>query len=219
MIRTPTSRLQLRFERERRGVAKQEASVSETAGRLELTIVVAAARNGVIGRDGDMPWRMPSSLKRFRALTMGRPMIMGRKTFEAIGRVLDGRDTVVVSRNAKFHVDGVYHAPDFPAAVGLAASLARARGVAEIVVAGGGEIYRAALPFAARVCLDVIDVVLEGDTTFPGLDLALWREVGREPLPPAEGDMYPATAVVYERIGRPAHIEAPWQPQLLARRP
>ena len=114
-----------------------------------ITLVVAAARNGVIGRAGDMPWRMPSSLRRFRALTLGRPMIMGRKTFEAIGRPLDGRDTIVVTRNAAFAASGVHLAASLPEALRIAAKLAVARTTNEIIIAGGGEIYRAALPLAA----------------------------------------------------------------------
>lgn len=166
-----------------------------------ITLVVAAARNGVIGRGGDMPWRMPSSLKRFRALTMGRPMIMGRKTFEAIGRPLDGRDTIVVTRNADFNVNGTHRAAGLGDALMLAARLAAGRSVTEIIIAGGGEIYAAALPYATRVNLDLIDATPEGDTVFPPLDPAEWRETTRLPIPPSAKDEFAATAILYERIG------------------
>jgi dihydrofolate reductase len=168
--------------------------------------VVAAARNGVIGSGGSMPWRMPSSLRRFRQLTLGRPMIMGRKTYEAIGRPLDGRDTIVVTRNPGFRVAGVHVAGSLAEAFALALPLARARAVTEIIIAGGGEIYRAALPFACRVHLDLIDAAPAGDTTFPPLDPAAWREASRAPIAPSKGDEHAATAVLYERIGEPRPI-------------
>ena len=166
-----------------------------------VTLVVAAARNGVIGRGGDMPWRMPSSLKRFRALTMGRPMIMGRKTCEAIGRPLDGRDTIVVTRNPDFNVNGTHRTASLGEALRLAAQLAAQRGTTEIIIAGGGEIYAAALPYATRVHLDLIDAAPAGDTVFPGLAPAEWLEVARTPIPPSPRDEFAATAVSYERIG------------------
>ena len=173
-----------------------------------VTLVVAAARNGVIGRGGDMPWRMPSSLRRFRALTLGRPMIMGRKTYEAIGRPLDGRDTIVVTRNATWRVDGVHSAGSLDGAFALATHFCAVRGSDEIIIAGGGEIYAAALPYATRVELDLIDAEPEGDTAFPQLDPVEWREVERSPIPARSGDEYSATAVRYERIGLPKPLGA-----------
>lgn len=179
----------------------------QTANHV-VTLVVAAARNGVIGRSGDMPWRMPSSLKRFRALTMGRPMIMGRKTFEAIGRPLDGRDSIVVTRNPDFAVAGVFRAASLAEAFAIAARLAAARATAEIIIAGGGEIYAAALPYATRVHLDLIDAVLDGDTVFPDLDPAQWRQAARSPMQPSAKDEFAATAILYERIGVPQPLPA-----------
>lgn len=170
---------------------------------FNVTLVVAAARNGIIGRAGDMPWRMPSSLKRFRTLTMGKPMIMGRKTFEAIGRPLDGRDTIVVTRAGFAAVAGVLVVASLEAAFGAAATRAAARGVDEIIIAGGGEIYAAALPYATIVHLDRIETEVDGDTVFPALDPAEWREVARQPLDPSPRDQYPAEAVIYHRIGPP----------------
>lgn len=168
-----------------------------------VTLVVAAARNRVIGRGGDMPWRMPSSLKRFRTLTMGRPMIMGRKTYEAIGRPLDGRDTIVVTRNAAFHVEGVHRASNLADGFAMAMQLGAVRGTDEIIIAGGGEIYAAALPYASLIHLDLIDAEPEGDTLFPTLDPAEWREASRSPIQPSANDQFPAAAVAYERIGAP----------------
>jgi dihydrofolate reductase len=168
-----------------------------------ITLVVAVARNGVIGSAGDMPWRMPSSLRRFRELTMGRPMIMGRKTFEAIGRPLDGRDTIVVTRRRVEPVTGVHYAHDLSEAFGIASRLARARGVDEIIIAGGGEVYRAALPYAHRVHVDLIDAEPAGDTTFPDLPADDWRETSRTPIPHHLRDQYAAMAITYERLHRP----------------
>ena len=171
------------------------------AANLPVTIVVAAPRNGVIGRGGDMPWRMPSSLRQFRALTLGRPMIMGRKTYQAIGRPLDGRDTIVVTRNADFSENGVHVVRDVGAALQCAATLAIARDTDEIIVAGGGEIYAATLGYATCVHLDRIEADLEGDTRFPALEPAVWQEVRREPLPPHPRDEHAATALLFRRIG------------------
>lgn len=170
---------------------------------ISVTIVVAATRNGVIGREGDMPWRMPSSLRRFRSLTMGRPMIMGRKTFQAIGKALDGRDTIVVTRDGAFGAPGVHVAGGLSEAFALARRFAEARGVAEIIVAGGGEIYAAALPYATDVQLDRIDTELSGDAFFPSLDPGEWREVSREPISPHPRDDYAATALHFRRISAP----------------
>lgn len=168
---------------------------------VEIALVVAATRNGIIGRDGDMPWRMPSSLKRFRALTMGRPMIMGRKTYEAIGRPLDGRDSIVITRSTTFRAPGAHVAPSLEAALVLAVRLARGRRTSEIIIAGGGEIYRAALPYATLVHLDRIETEVDGDTAFPALDPVEWQEVERRTIDPSPRDQFPALAVLFSRIG------------------
>jgi dihydrofolate reductase len=173
---------------------------------FRVSLVVAATRNGVIGRAGGMPWRMPSSLRRFRMLTMGRPMVMGRKTYQSIGKALDGRDTVVVTHDRAFSADGVHVAASLADALRLARQLAAARGVDEIVIAGGGEIYRLALPYATDVHLDRIDTDLDGDTTLPPLDPAEWQEVDRQPIEPHLRDEYPAEAIHFRRIGAPATL-------------
>lgn len=153
-----------------------------------------------------MPWRMPSSLRRFRELTLGRPMIMGRKTYEAIGRPLDGRDTIVVTRDACFAVEGVHSTGSLREALALAVSLAANRGTDEIIVAGGGEIYAALLPYATHVHLDLIEADIEGDTRFPELDPSEWREAERTPIAPHPRDQYAATAILFLRIGPPKPI-------------
>ncbi|MBS0242925.1 MAG: dihydrofolate reductase [Proteobacteria bacterium] len=170
---------------------------------MQVVLVVAVARNGVIGRGGDMPWRMPSSLRRFRALTMGRPMVMGRKTFQSIGKPLDGRDTIIVTRQREFQVAGAHTVGDLAAALRLGQQLAQARGSDEIVIAGGGEIYVEALPYATRIDMDEIDAAPDGDTRFARLDPAEWREARREPVERHPKDDHGLTAVTFVRRSPP----------------
>ena len=155
-----------------------------------------------------MPWRMPSSLRRFRLLTMGRPMIMGRKTYEAIGRPLDGRDTIVLTRDKTFSVPGVHVAHSLFEAFQQARRLAAGRGTNELIIAGGGEVYELALPYATDIYLDRIDTDLYGDAVLPLLDPADWREVDREPLPPHPRDEFSATAVHLRRISAPRSLDS-----------
>ncbi|MCA9585581.1 MAG: dihydrofolate reductase [Myxococcales bacterium] len=144
------------------------------AARLPLTLVVAVGPRNVIGVGGGLPWHVPEDLKHFKATTMGHAVIMGRKTFESIGRVLPGRRFVVVTRNPDFAFDGV------TVARGLDEALRAARETdPEPCVIGGAEIYRAALPLATRVELTEISHEVDGDTFFPELDRAAWRETAR----------------------------------------
>lgn len=165
-----------------------------------LSLIVAASENGVIGRDGGLPWRQSSDLKTFRRLTMGKPMIMGRRTFESIGKPLDGRDNIVVTRDPFFEVNGVSVAPSVADAVTLARVLAMTRGADEIMVIGGAQIYDALLPIADRIYLTRIHAEVEGDRHLPPLDPARWREVSRETLPKGERDDHAASLFVYDRI-------------------
>lgn len=145
-----------------------------------LVLVVAVSDNGVIGRAGGLPWRLPSDLRHFRKLTLGKPVIMGRRTFAAIGKPLDGRDNIVVTRDASFRPEGVLIAHDFEGALALARDCARARGADEIAVIGGAQIYAAALPVADRIYLTRVHGTFAGDTTFPAIDPAQWRQTCRE---------------------------------------
>jgi dihydrofolate reductase len=151
-------------------------------GTPRVTVIVAVARNGVIGRDNDLIWRLRSDLRRFRALTMGKPLLMGRKTFASIGRPLPGRRTIVLTRDTTFAVPEVAVAHDW------AGALAAAEGAEELMVAGGGEIYALALPHADRIHLTEVDLAPEGDTVLPAFDRALFREVQREAHPAGEHD-------------------------------
>ena len=156
-----------------------------------ISLVAAIARNGVIGDSGRLPWHLPEDLKRFKALTMGHVMIMGRKTHEAIGRPLPGRRTIVVSRRAGIAFPGVETAASLEAAIALAGE------VPEIFVVGGGEIYAQALPLAHRLLLTEVDATPAGDAFFPQFDHALWRVSARTEGLSAAGLRY--AFVDYER--------------------
>lgn len=153
--------------------------MNDTAGP-RLVLVVARAANGVIGYQGEMPWRISSDLKRFRALTMGKPVIMGRKTFEFIDKPLDGRDNIVVTRNPAFRAEGAIAATSVEHALRVARECAVARGADEIAIIGGAEIYAQTLPLADAIELTEIHAEPEGDTHFPEPDAKEWREVSRE---------------------------------------
>lgn len=158
-----------------------------------LDIVVAMAENGIIGRDGDMPWRLPTDLRHFKALTLGKPMVMGRRTFEAIGRPLPGRETIVVSRDPAFAPDGVSVLSDLDAALETAGASAEAKGVASFVVAGGGVLYAATIGRADRLYVTRVAASPEGDTRFPPIDPALWVLDAAEPMARGERDSADAT--------------------------
>ena len=144
---------------------------------LEITIVVARAKNGVIGNKGALPWHLPADLKRFKAITIGKPVVMGRKTFESIGKPLPGRQNIVLTRQAGWTADGVTVVPNLAEAIAAAGLDPRIRG--HIMIIGGAEIYALALPIATRVELTEVDAEPEGDTILPPFDPARWQEVAR----------------------------------------
>jgi dihydrofolate reductase len=166
---------------------------------VRISIIVAAAENGVIGVGGGLPWRMSSDLKTFRRLTMGKPIIMGRKTFETLKKPLDGRENIVVSRDPNFMPQGATVVESLPDALVLGQMLALSKGEEEIMIIGGAEIYQAALPKASRIYLTRVHAAPEGDTYFPPLEAADWAEVSSEPLPRTERDEFEATLVVLDR--------------------
>lgn len=138
-----------------------------------ISLIAAVARNGVIGRDGALPWHIPDDLRRFKALTMGHAMIMGRRTFESIGRLLPGRRTVVVSRRPGYGIPGARVAASLEDALAITAD------ETEVFIVGGGAIYSLALPCADRLLLTDVDLEPEGDAVFPPVDRAGWRELAR----------------------------------------
>ncbi|MBU2533567.1 MAG: dihydrofolate reductase, partial [Alphaproteobacteria bacterium] len=137
--------------------------------QVRIEIVVAAARNRVIGRQGGMPWQMPSDLRTFRRLTMGHPIVMGRRTFQAIGRPLDGRTNIVVTRDTGFNAEGIITARSLDEAIAHAAAAPNLDD--RVMIIGGGEIYQAALPLADTVHLTEIGAEPAGDTYFPELSV------------------------------------------------
>lgn len=167
---------------------------------MHLSLIVAVAENGVIGKDGGLPWRLSSDLKTFRRLTMGKPIIMGRRTFQSIGKPLDGRDNIVVTRDPFFEVAGVSSVDSIASALTLSRILARTRGADEVMVIGGADIYEALLGEADRIYLTRVHGTPDGDRTFPPLDAAVWREVSREELPKGPRDDHAATLIVLERV-------------------
>jgi dihydrofolate reductase len=148
---------------------------------MTLSVIAAVARNGIIGRGNALPWRLPEDLKRFKALTMGHHIVMGRRTYESLGRLLPGRTTVIVSRNSDYKVPGAL-------VVGsLQQAIAACGNDPEIFVIGGEELYREALPLAQRLYLTEIDRDFDGDARFPDCPSSLWREVERDSHVSADG--------------------------------
>jgi dihydrofolate reductase len=164
-----------------------------------ISLVVAVADNGVIGRDGMLPWRISSDLKTFRRLTLGKPLIMGRRTFQSLKKPLDGRDNIVVTRNPDYRPEGAIVAADFNAALAVARECASKRGVDEIAVIGGTSVFAAALPIADRIYKTEVQGSPAGDAYFPAVDWEAWREVAREMLPRGPNDDFSATLIELRR--------------------
>ncbi|MGF7161167.1 dihydrofolate reductase [Rhodoligotrophos appendicifer] len=167
---------------------------------MRISIVVAVAENGVIGASGGLPWRLPSDLKRFKALTMGKPIIMGRKTYESIGRPLPGRDNIVISESNTFAPEGVFITRSLDSALRLGASMARDRQVEEIAVIGGSRVFREAMLHVDRLYFTRVHASPPGDTFFPDLARGDWREVSREAYAAEEGDAADVTLIVFDRV-------------------
>jgi len=164
--------------------------------------MVAAAENGVIGRNNSLPWHLPQDLRNFKRVTMGKPIVMGRKTFESIGRALPGRCNIVISQNPDYSAAGVRLVASLEEALLLAEHVASIDGAPEAVVIGGAEIYALALPRADRLYLTRVHAIVDGDTQLPPIDWREWREVGRE-RHTADGDNpYDYSFLVYERMSR-----------------
>ena len=151
-------------------------------------MIAAVARNGVIGHDGAMPWRLPGDLRHFRDATMGKPVIVGRKTFEAIGRPLSGRSLIVLSRDPSFQVDGARTVRSTDAAVAEAQRICREHGASDIMVAGGAAIYAALIPRADLLLVTEVDLSPAGDAWFPPIDPATWVLTERQAAPATADD-------------------------------
>jgi dihydrofolate reductase len=157
-----------------RGEARGEKARAAVSGTPRITLVVAVARSGVIGQDGALPWHLPDDLRRFKALTMGKPILMGRRTWESIGRPLPGRTNLVLTRDPAFRAAGA------TVVASLDAALAAAAGHEELMVIGGAQVYALTAPLANRVHLTAVDADVDGDTHLPPFDPREWVETARE---------------------------------------
>lgn len=161
----------------------------------EITLVAAVADNGVIGAEGRMPWHLPADLKHFRQVTMGKPVLMGRLTWEAIGKPLPGRLNLVLTRNADWQAEGAHKVPSIIEAL----RVAQQAGARELMVIGGAEVYRQALPRAGRIYLTRVHAEPWGDTLFPEIDPDEWQEIGRREQMADAQNAWDLTFVVLER--------------------
>ena len=169
---------------------------------MEIVLIVAVAENGVIGAGGAIPWRLKSDMARFKALTTGRPVVMGRKTFVSIGRPLPGRTNIVVTRDAGFRADGVVVTNSFTAAKAIATGDALRRFATEIAVIGGAEIYAQWMDSADRLEITEVHARPDGDTRFPAVDPTAWEEVARVRNPAGSHDTADFSYVTYRRRQR-----------------
>jgi dihydrofolate reductase len=162
-----------------------------------ISVIVAMANNGVIGRGNTLPWRLPADLKRFRSLTLGKPVLMGRRTFESIGRPLTGRVNLVLTRDAHWAADGTLSVRT------LAEALEHARDSPELMVIGGAEVYGLVLPLAHRIYLTQVHADVPGDTFFPAFDPGEWRDTGRSTQAADERHAHALSFVTLERPAVP----------------
>jgi dihydrofolate reductase len=166
---------------------------------MNILLVAAIAQNGVIGRGNALPWRLKSDMQHFRALTMGKPVVMGRKTYLSIGKPLQGRTTIVVSRDRDFTAPGIVVAPSLDAALTTARGDALRGNTDTIVVAGGAEIYGQAMPLATQLAITHVHKQIDGDAYFPAIDPDEWYESARSEHQAAADDEAAFAFVTYER--------------------
>jgi dihydrofolate reductase len=164
-------------------------------------LVAAVADNDVIGRAGGLPWRLKSELEHFRNVTMGKPVVMGRRTYSSIGRPLKGRTTIVVTGDRSFAAPGVLAAPSLETALAVARGDALRRSADAIAVVGGAQVYARAIALADRMVITRVHLSPQGDTRFPAIDPAIWQEIARRDHQPGPQDEAAFTTIVYERIG------------------
>ncbi len=160
---------------------------------MTISIIAAMANNRVIGKDGKLPWRLPADLQFFKRTTMGKPIIMGRVTWDSLGRPLPGRRNIVVSRSEPDLPEGAEWQPSLPAALDAVSD------EDEAMIIGGASIYEQALPLADRLYLTLVDAAVDGDAWFPEFDARQWREISRETHEPDEKNRYSCAFVVLER--------------------
>ena len=164
---------------------------------MNVSLIVAVSRNGVIGLDNQLPWHLPEDLKYFKSVTMGKPLIMGRKTFESIGRPLPGRTNIVITRDSGWHAEGVEVAQTLLQDMTLARLACAQAELNEIMVIGGEQIYRLALPVADRLYLTEVQAEVEGDAFFPAYDPDQWQQISEQL--PQQTDTHPYRFLVLDR--------------------
>jgi dihydrofolate reductase len=179
--------------------AGEAADPCAGVGGRAVHLVAAVSENGVIGRDNALPWRLKSDMAHFRALTMGKPVLMGRKTYQSIGKPLAGRTTIVVSRDRAFAAPGILAAASLDAAFAAARADALRRGAAAIVVAGGAALYAETMPLASDLFITQVHKRVSGDAHFPAIDQRIWREIARDEHPPQADDEAAFAFIHYRR--------------------
>jgi dihydrofolate reductase len=179
-------------------MTSDNTTLSGGVTRLKFSIIVAVAENGVIGSGNRLPWRLPDDLKRFKALSLGKPIVMGRKTFDSIGRPLPGRLNIVISRQPGLEIPGCRVVTSIEQAVSVAVEADPA--TAELVIVGGAEIYRQVLPQVQVIHLTRVHANVDGDVVFPELREQEWREIAREYHPADERHAYAFTFSTLERV-------------------
>jgi len=167
---------------------------------MSLALIVAASENNVIGKNNQLPWYLPGDLKYFKAITMAKPVIMGRKTFESIGKPLPGRDNIVITRNADYQADGIKVVTSLEEAIELAESITLINSGEEIMIIGGAQIYKQALAMADRVYLTRVHRHVEGDAFFPELETDQWQEVAREDIAAEEPNPFDFSYLVLDKV-------------------
>lgn len=166
---------------------------------MKIVLVAAIGENNVIGREGQLPWHLRSDLQHFKRLTINRPVVMGRRTFESLGKPLKDRTNIVITRDLSLRAPGAVLATGIDAALDFAGSDAKRRGVDEIMVIGGSDIFAATLPMANRLEITHVHMAPEGDVFFPPIDLKQWKEVSRQEHPAGPQDDAAFAVTVYER--------------------
>jgi len=167
---------------------------------LKLSVIVAVAENGVVGKNNALPWYLPADLQYFKRTTMGKPIVMGRKTYESIGRPLPGRTNIVISNNRDYTAEGVAVVSSLEQALAYAGEVALIDGSEELMVIGGATIYAAAIPLADRLYVTEVHATVEGDAYLGEIDWSPWRESGREDHKAEDPNPYDFSFVIYDRL-------------------
>ena len=168
---------------------------------VPISMIAAVGENGVIGNQGELPWHLPSDFAFFKRMTLGKPLIMGRKTLEGIGKPLPGRTNIAVTHRPDFALDGVVVTHSLDEALAQAQEIAAAEGAPEVMIGGGGEIYREAMPLAHRLYITHVAASPQGDARFPPIDPAIWAIVHRHDISRGEKDSADFTVLTYGRRG------------------